>query len=143
MKSKLGWKWTKEEYPMIILWISSTIFLISNKLNLVKKSTELSIIYFLGCISIFSIVIFYLLIKDLNKDTKKKLPEEDERTKKINYKAKNYSWHTTYILVLIISVFASIYDISHIITAGLIILSMITSQFIFVIYFNIKGDGKI
>jgi TRAP-type C4-dicarboxylate transport system permease large subunit len=90
--------------------------------------------YILIVIAIYYIIVFVYWAGKSEQEV-----PEDERTKKVNYKAKNYSWHFTYIAVIIIAVLGTIFNLTLLQVAILIILSMWLSQFLFVIYFNRKG----
>jgi len=133
-----GWNWTKSEYPMIIIWIIFVFYiffdqLFRNQLYIHEETWNnysLVVLFSFIILAIISLFLYY------SKDEK---ISKDERTKKVNYKAKNYSWNATYFFVIVILVIAEIFNITNLQAAALIILSMILSQFIFVIYFNKKG----
>lgn len=135
----LGWNWTKSEYPMIIIWIIFIFFiffdqLFRNQLVIYAEAWNNYIFIFLFLFIIITIISLFIYYSRNEKIS------EDERTKKLNYKAKNYSWNITYLFVIVILFIAEIFDITNLQAASLIMLSMILSQFIFVIYFNKKGD---
>ncbi len=133
-----GWNWTKSEYPMIVMWIILVLFIFLNQLFRNQLSEYLETWNNYSIIVLFLLMITSAILVVYFSQTSDKIV--DERTKKINYKAKNYSWSATYVIVLLVSFIGQIINITYIQVAILIILSMIITQFIFVIYFNRKGD---
>lgn len=135
---KIGWNWTKKEYPLIVVWIILILYLLIDSVfrNQFTKYEQTWTTY-MGLFYFFIIVL--LVISGFIFFRKKEIPA-DERTKKIKYKAKHHSWDVTYVLVIVLTVIAHLLQLTYIQLGLLIILSMIITQLIFVWYFSIKGD---